>query len=51
MKKMGVHLGNTVGSYNSANGELGKIDKDVARLTSGEASIEIDDVERPTLDE
>jgi len=51
MKKLGVHLSNTVGSYNSAGGEFEKIDKDVARLTSGEASIEIDDVERPMLDE
>lgn len=33
MKKLGGHLGTTVNSYNTAYKELGKIDKDVLRIT------------------
>jgi DNA recombination protein RmuC len=51
MKRLGQHLDSTVGSYNKAGKELQKIDKDVVKLTAGEASIEIDEVERPALDE
>jgi DNA recombination protein RmuC len=51
MKRLGQHLDSTVGSYNKAGKELQKIDKDVVKLTSGEAKIEISDIERPTLDE
>lgn len=36
MKKLGTHLGTTVNMYNNAYKELGKIDKDVLRI-SGEA--------------
>ncbi len=49
MKRLGQHLDVAVGSYNKAGKELQKIDKDVVKLTAGEAKIEIDDVERPTL--
>lgn len=35
-KKLGLTLGTTVSHYNSANSELGKIDKDVMRITSTE---------------
>ncbi|MBI4993862.1 DNA recombination protein RmuC [Candidatus Wolfebacteria bacterium] len=45
MKKLGTHLGTTVNMYNSAYKELGKIDKDVLRIT-GEAV----DLEPVTLD-
>jgi DNA recombination protein RmuC len=51
MKRLGQHLDSTVGSYNKAGKELQKIDKDVVKLTAGEASIEIEEVERPALDE
>ncbi|MEK7664934.1 MAG: DNA recombination protein RmuC [Patescibacteria group bacterium] len=51
MKRLGQHLDATVGSYNKAGKELEKIDKDVVKLTSGETKIEIDEVERPMLDE
>jgi DNA recombination protein RmuC len=51
MKRLGQHLDVTVSSYNKAGKELQKIDKDVVKLTAGEAKIEIDDVDRPTLDE
>jgi DNA recombination protein RmuC len=51
MKRLGQHLDTTVSSYNKAGKELQKIDKDVVKLTAGEAKIEIDEVERPMLDE
>lgn len=51
MKKLGQHLDTTVSSYNKAGKELKKIDKDVVRLTAGEAKIEIDEVEHPMLDD
>lgn len=51
MKRLGQHLDTAVGSYNKAGKELEKIDKDVVKLTAGEARIEIDEVERPTLDD
>ena len=50
MKRLGQHLDTTVSSYNKAGKELQKIDKDVVKLTAGEAKIEIDEVERPMLD-
>ena len=51
MKRLGQHLDTTVSSYNKAGKELQKIDKDVVKLTAGEAKIEIGEVERPMLDE
>jgi len=51
MKRLGQHLDTAVGSYNKAGKELEKIDKDVVKLTAGEPKIEIDEVERPMLDE
>ncbi len=39
LKKMGTHLGTTVSMYNQANKEFTKIDKDVMRITEGEAKI------------
>jgi DNA recombination protein RmuC len=49
MKRLGQHLDTTVSSYNKAGKELKKIDKDVVKLTAGEARIEIDEVDRPEL--
>jgi len=40
MKKLGSHLGTTVNMYNSASKELGKIDKDVLKITGVSAGIE-----------
>lgn len=40
MKKLGTHLGTTVNMYNSAYKELGKIDKDVLRISGAAAGIE-----------
>jgi len=50
MKRLGQHLDTTVSSYNKAGKELQKIDKDVVKLTAGEAKIEVEEVERPQLD-
>ncbi|MEA3357254.1 MAG: DNA recombination protein RmuC, partial [Patescibacteria group bacterium] len=33
MNKLGKHLGTTVGAYNNANKEFGKIDKDVLKIS------------------
>jgi len=46
-RKLGDHLSKTVGSYNSGSHEFHKIDKDVTRITEGEASI---DADLPTID-
>ena len=47
MKKLGGNLGTTVNSYNSAYKELGKIDKDVLKITGENAGIEPMAIERP----
>ena len=51
MKKMGDHLSSTVGSYNKANKEFAKVDKDVVKITDGESKIKIKEVETPLLEE
>lgn len=51
MKKLGGHLGTTVNAYNSAYKELGKIDKDVMRISGEAAGIEPLALERPMVDE
>lgn len=50
MKKMGASMSTTVNHYNAAYKELGKIDKDVARITAGEKVIEVSALDRPNLD-
>jgi hypothetical protein len=42
MTKLGSHLSTTVNAYNNAGKEFGKIDKDVIRITEGEARMEAD---------
>jgi len=49
--RLGQHLDTTVSSFNKAKLEFGKVDKDVIKLTGGESRIEIDTVNRPTVDE
>jgi DNA recombination protein RmuC len=51
MRKIGNNLSTTVNSYNIAYKELGKIDKDVVKLTDGDLKIEIQKIEGPTIDE
>ncbi|HPN54866.1 MAG TPA: DNA recombination protein RmuC [Candidatus Moranbacteria bacterium] len=46
-KKLGTSLGTTVSHYNTAYKELGKIDKDVAKITEGEKTIEPLALEKP----
>lgn len=47
MKKLGGHLGTTVNMYNSAYKELGKIDKDVLKITETSAGIEPEAIASP----
>jgi len=50
MRKVGNNLSTTVNSYNTAYKELGKIDKDVVKLTEGDLKIEIQKIEGPDLE-
>lgn len=47
MKKLGGHLGTTVGMYNSAYKELNKIDKDVYRISGKRIETEPLELEKP----
>lgn len=49
-RKLGASLSTTVNHYNSAYKELGKIDKDVAKISGGSASMEPLALERPTVE-
>ena len=49
--KIGTHLGTTVNMYNNASRELGKIDKDVLKITGEEIGIEVKVLERPRGEE
>lgn len=51
MQKLGSSLGTTVGHYNTTYRELGKIDKDIVKITNTEATVEPMLLERPTLDD
>jgi len=48
LKKLGNNLGSTVSAYNNAAAEFKKIDKDVARITAGQAKIEIKQIDKPS---
>jgi DNA recombination protein RmuC len=47
MRKLGTHLGTTVTMYNSAYRELGKIDKDVLRITGERIGVEVSAIPAP----
>lgn len=51
MQKVGGSLGATVGHFNNAHKELGKVDKDVVKIAGGNAEIEPLLLDRPNLDE
>jgi len=51
MKKLGTHLGTSVNMYNNAYKELGKVDKDVLRITGESPELEPTTIEKPTMDE
>ena len=50
-KKVGNSLSTTVNHYNSASKELGKIDKDVLKITGNSADIETVLIDRPEKEE
>lgn len=50
-RKIGNNLSTTVNCYNSAYKELGKIDKDVVKITETEPSIEVKELEGPSIKE
>lgn len=49
-KKIGVSLGATVGHYNNASKELGRIDKDIVKIADKSAEIEPLLLEKPIAD-
>lgn len=50
MQRLGNSLGTSVGHFNKAHHELGKIDKDVVKIAGGERDVEPLSLEKPTLD-
>jgi DNA recombination protein RmuC len=51
MNKLGKSLGTTVGHYNNAHKELGKIDTDVVKIANNEKSIEPLLIDKPQQDD
>lgn len=51
MRKLGNSLATTVNHYNTAHKELGKIDKDVLRITESSAGVEPLVIDKPSRDE
>jgi DNA recombination protein RmuC len=51
MLKLGSSLGTTVNHYNATFKELGKIDRDIVKITDAESSVEPLLLERPTLED
>lgn len=50
MRKIGGSMSTTVSHYNNAYKELGKIDKDVARISGKERLIETEIIDKPSLE-
>ena len=50
MTRLGNSLGTTVGHFNNAHKEFGKIDKDVVKIAGGGTSVEVLALERPKTD-
>jgi DNA recombination protein RmuC len=50
-QKLGKSLGTTISHYNSGYKELGKIDKDVLRITGSAIEIERLELDKPNIDE
>jgi len=51
MKKLGSHLGTAVNTYNIAYKELGKVDKDIVKITDGSGEIEVVQIQKPETNE
>ncbi len=49
--KMGSSLSTTVNHYNAAYKELGKVDKDITRITGDSPGLEVSTIEKPLLEE
>jgi DNA recombination protein RmuC len=49
--KLGNSLGATVGHYNNASKELGRIDKDIVKIGGGELSVEVSLLDKPLNDD
>ncbi len=47
--KVGNSLSATVGHYNSASKELGKIDKDIVKIGGGDTDLKVEEVSRPQI--
>ena len=50
-KKVGNSLSTTVNHYNAASKELGKVDKDMLRITGESAGVEVNQLEKPQTGE
>jgi len=50
-QKLGSHLGTVVNAFNKSSRELGKIDKDVTRLTGEGIDSEMEFLEKPAVDD
>ncbi|MDB5188340.1 MAG: hypothetical protein JWO50_860 [Candidatus Kaiserbacteria bacterium] len=48
-KKLGTALATTINHYNAGTKELGKIDKDVLKITGTQAGLELDVLEKPAI--
>ncbi len=48
--KVGSSLGATVGHFNSASKELGKIDKDIVKIGGGDTVLELEEIDKPKND-
>jgi len=51
MQKLGKSLGQTVGHYNSAHKELGKVDKDVVKIAGSDLNVDPLLLDKPLIDE
>jgi DNA recombination protein RmuC len=51
MQKLGNSLGTTVGHFNTTYKELGKIDRDIVKITDAESSVETMLLDKPTLED
>jgi DNA recombination protein RmuC len=49
MQKLGASLGTTVNHYNATYKELGKVDRDIVKITDNEASVEPLLLDKPSL--
>ncbi len=51
MRKLGNNLGTSVNMYNQAYKELGKVDKDVMKITGENIEVDIIEIDKPKLEE